>query len=267
MMNIKGDKNRYAADVMSKALGRPKHKQDSAMDRYIGSKLGEGQGPVAIRGKTEDSRRRDAAEEKAGGDGSDQDSDWDDDDDAAFAALREKRMAAMKKKSSREGEFKALGHGDYTQVAEDQFLPAVTASKYVVCHFFHADFERCKVMDKHLSLLARKYLPTRFISVDAEKTPFFVGKLAVKVLPTLVLFKDGIAVDRVVGFEDLGGDGEDFATAALERRIANKGIIVMLEQLRKGGMTKGDEAGRSRNIRKTDANGRGYDSDSDYDSA
>lgn len=34
-------------------------------------------------------------------------------------------------------------------------------------------------------------------------------------LPTVVLFRDGIAVDRIVGFEALGGS-DDFATKDLE---------------------------------------------------
>jgi hypothetical protein len=37
----------------------------------------------------------------------------------------------------------------------------------VVCHFFHKDFERCKIVDKHLGLLAKKYLETRFIKLSA----------------------------------------------------------------------------------------------------
>ena len=47
------------------------------------------------------------------------------------------------------------------------FLEAVTKTDNVVCHFFHRDFERCKLLDKHLSILARKYFDTRFIKVSA----------------------------------------------------------------------------------------------------
>ena len=47
------------------------------------------------------------------------------------------------------------------------FLEAVTKTDNVVCHFFHRDFERCKLLDKHLSILARKYFDTRFIQVSA----------------------------------------------------------------------------------------------------
>lgn len=38
---------------------------------------------------------------------------------------------------------------------------------------------RCKIMDKHLALLAPQHVEAKFIKIDAEKAPFFVGKLQV----------------------------------------------------------------------------------------
>ena len=32
------------------------------------------------------------------------------------------------------------GHGKYTEITEQEFLPNVTGSKNVVCHFYHKDF-------------------------------------------------------------------------------------------------------------------------------
>jgi hypothetical protein len=31
-----------------------------------------------------------------------------------------------------------------------------TTTENVVVHFYHRDFERCKIVDKHLALLAKK---------------------------------------------------------------------------------------------------------------
>lgn len=45
-----------------------------------------------------------------------------------------------------------------------------------------------------------------------KDAPFFTVKLGIKVLPCIVAFKGGVTVDRVVGFEELGGK-DDFATA------------------------------------------------------
>ena len=37
--------------------------------------------------------------------------------------------------------------GQYREIAQDQFLPSVTKNDNCVVHFFHNDFERCKIID------------------------------------------------------------------------------------------------------------------------
>ncbi|KHG27087.1 Uncharacterized protein F383_09423 [Gossypium arboreum] len=81
-----------------------------------------------------------------------------------------------------------------------------------------------KIMDKHLKALASKHLDTKFIKLDAENAPFFVTKLAVKTMPCVIIFRKGIAVDRLVGFQDLGGK-DDFVTRTLEVVLIKKGIV------------------------------------------
>ena len=54
---------------------------------------------------------------------------------------------------------------------EGDFLEIVTSTERCVCHFFHADFERCKIMNQHLALLAKKYFGTRFIRLSAPVSP------------------------------------------------------------------------------------------------
>lgn len=60
------------------------------------------------------------------------------------------------------------------QIEEKEFLETVTQTDRVVVHFFHRDFERCKIADKHLGTLANKYFRTRFIkiSVSASACPY-----------------------------------------------------------------------------------------------
>ena len=59
------------------------------------------------------------------------------------------------------------------QVAEGDFLEVVTTTPRVVCHFFHRDFERCKLLDHHLTALARTYIDTRFIRLSAPVCALF----------------------------------------------------------------------------------------------
>jgi thioredoxin-like negative regulator of GroEL len=47
------------------------------------------------------------------------------------------------------------------------------------------------------------------MKINAEKCPFFVEKLKIKVLPTIIYFIDGKSVHTVTGFDEFGGN-EDF---------------------------------------------------------
>jgi len=103
----------------------------------------------------------------------------------------------------------------------------VTAHSIVVVHFFHEEFVSCKVMDKHLRAIAPRAVGARFLRLNAAKAPFFVPKLKVKVLPTLVFFRDGVATGRQTGFEGLvsAATDEDFPTAKLVRHLAIAGVL------------------------------------------
>merc|ERR1719463_99121 len=77
-----------------------------------------------------------------------------DDVDSDLAALRARRLAKMKERAKKREELKAKGHGEYTEIVEEEFLKTVTSSEYVVCHFYHKNFESCKIADMHLRKLA-----------------------------------------------------------------------------------------------------------------
>lgn len=59
--------------------------------------------------------------------------------------------------------------------------------------------------------------------MNAEKAPFFIQKLMVRVLPTIIAFHQGVAMDeRVIGFQDLTQDLEpgresEFPTSAVRK--------------------------------------------------
>ncbi|PON71486.1 DnaJ-like [Parasponia andersonii] len=145
-------------------------------------------------------------------------------DDPELEKLHADRIAALKKEAEKREALKKQGHGEYREITEGDFLGEVTGSEKVICHFYHHEFYRCKIIDKHLKSLAPRHLDMKFIKLDAENAPFFVTKLGVKTLPCVILFRKGIAVDRLVGFQDLGGK-DDFTTKALENLLIKKGII------------------------------------------
>merc|ERR1719174_117162 len=119
----------------------------------------------------------------------------------------------MKEAHDKKLKYKQLGHGQYDEIEEEKFLKTVTASERCVVHFYHKNFEKCKIMDMHLRRMCRKFIGTRFVRLDAEKAPFFVEKLQIRTLPCAVVFNDGVAKGKQLGFDGLGG--EEFDTVQL----------------------------------------------------
>ncbi|CAL5011450.1 unnamed protein product [Urochloa decumbens] len=140
-------------------------------------------------------------------------------------ALRERRIQQMRRAAERRAKWRAMGHGEYSEVPEKEFFAAAKASERLVCHFYRDNWP-CKVLDKHLSILAKQHVETRFIKVHAEKAPFLTEKLRIVVLPTLAIVKNGKVEDYVVGFDELGGK-DDFSTEDLEERLAKSQVIVL----------------------------------------
>jgi thiol-disulfide isomerase/thioredoxin len=151
-----------------------------------------------------------------------------DDNDPVLEAIRQKRILEMKQAQAKHTENMAKGHGQYRTISQDEFLPECTgSSEFVAIHFFLNEFERCKIMDKHLKIIAPRHTTCKFLRIDAEKAPFFVTKLAIRTLPTLIVFQDGKAVDRLTGFEGLASaaDPDNFPTSKLQTWLADTGAI------------------------------------------
>jgi hypothetical protein len=118
-----------------------------------------------------------------------------------------------------------LGHGSYSELQDEKdFFETCKKSKHVVCHFYRDAAFRCKVVDKHLEILARNHIECKFVKINAERSQFLSDRLKIKVLPTIGLIRDNKPIDYIVGFTDLGNT-DDFDTEMLEWRIARSGII------------------------------------------
>ncbi|XP_078369518.1 thioredoxin domain-containing protein 9-like [Oculina patagonica] len=139
--------------------------------------------------------------------------------------LRDKRLEQLKKAEQQKREWLHKGHGQYNEIpGEKEFFKETKDSPRIVCHFFRDSTFRCKIVDKHLALLAPKHIEAKFVKVDAEKCHFLVERLKIRVLPTILLVKDGKFLDRIIGFDELGGHDE-FSTEMMEWRIARCGVI------------------------------------------
>ena len=139
------------------------------------------------------------------------------DDDHFTDRMREERMLQLKREQLAK---KSPTFGSYETINEEKKLMLMTTTtKTMVIHFAHKNFKRCRIMDQHMEILARKYPTTRFVRVYVENVPFLVDRMDIKVLPCVVSFIDGVGVDRLIGFEGVA-EGDQFASAELEARLS-----------------------------------------------
>ena len=88
-------------------------------------------------------------------------------EDPELQNLHAERIAKLQAEQEKRVQMHHKGHGQITEINEGEFLEVVTKSENVVCHFFHRDFERCKIMEKHMEVLAKRHFKTRFVRVSA----------------------------------------------------------------------------------------------------
>ncbi|XP_069844632.1 thioredoxin domain-containing protein 9 [Dipodomys merriami] len=187
-------------------------------------------------------------------------------DEDELEHLKEKRLAALRKAQQQKQEWLSKGHGEYREIpSERDFFQEVKESKKVVCHFYRDSTFRCKILDRHLVILSRKHLETKFLKLNVEKAPFLCERLRIKVLPTLALIKDGKTQDYVVGFTDLGNT-DDFTTETLEWRLGCSDILNYSGNLMEPPFQSQKKFGANfTKLEKKTIQGKKYDSDSDDD--
>mmetsp|Transcript_29378 Transcript_29378/g.30492 ORF Transcript_29378/g.30492 Transcript_29378/m.30492 type:complete len:240 (+) Transcript_29378:21-740(+) len=183
----------------------------------------------------------------------------DEDEEKLMQGIREKRLMekGMKPKArdrSREKKPLKYKYGEYREILESEFLDTLLKNEKVVCHFYHDEFEKCKIMDKHLTEIAFEHSETLFVKINAEKSPFFTTKLNIQVLPTVLLSQNGKVFERIIGFEGLEGT-EDFNTITLTRKLVLTKMIT--------GKNK-NEKGQIKMKKKTKLSHESEDSEDDY---
>ncbi|KAF7215555.1 thioredoxin domain-containing protein 9 [Nothobranchius furzeri] len=184
-------------------------------------------------------------------------------DEDELERLKERRLEELKKAQKQKQEWLSKGHGEFREIpSEKDFFSEVKESKKVVCHFYRNSTFRCKILDKHLAILAKKHVETKFIKLDVEKAPFLTERLRIKVIPTLALLLNGKTKDYVVGFSDLGNTDE-FSTEMLEWRLGCADVINYSGNLMEPPTGAKKSGSKFTKVEKKTIRGKGYDSDSD----
>jgi len=134
--------------------------------------------------------------------------------------IRQQRLKEMKKMATRKEEWIQIGHGQYQELKDEkEFFDEQKKSERFICHFYREATFRCKIVDKHMEILAKKHIESRFVKIDAERAMWLAQRLKIKVLPTIACILNSKTKDYIIGFDDLGGVDE-FPTEMLEWRLS-----------------------------------------------
>lgn len=188
------------------------YKQSELVERYQNSKLKKQDNPDEDSGSEDDDELLKML---------------DDESDPALTRIRDERMAALKQEFNRIDESTAdTEFGEIITVStEKQLMDLVTGNDTVIVHFYQANFEKCQKMNDKLKILAEKHLTVKVLAIEAKDAPFLVTKLGIKMLPFVVIYRQGKEVERLVGFEKLGNDANDFKYEALEQFLYSRNVI------------------------------------------
>lgn len=81
----------------------------------------------------------------------------------------------------------------------DQSFGMETATGTVIVDFTGEWCAPCRMMEPLLETVASEIPSIRFLRMDTDAQPATMARLNVRGLPTLLVFRDGQIVDRIVG--------------------------------------------------------------------
>ena len=140
--------------------------------------------------------------------------------------VRRKRLEEMRGNAMHRKEYLRKEHGEVHQLFDEkEFFSKMKGEDKMVVHFYRIGSEPCKVMTKHLKLLAFLHLETLFCEIDAEKSPYLSENLKIFMLPTLALISKEKVMDYIVGMDDFGGGGANFPTRNIKLVLQSKGML------------------------------------------
>lgn len=87
-----------------------------------------------------------------------------------------------------------------TQVkTQQEFEEALKHSGLVIVDFFATWCGPCKMIAPMLDKFSNEYSQAKFVKVDVDELGLLAQKYEISSMPTILLFKDGQQVDKIIG--------------------------------------------------------------------
>ncbi|XP_054845635.1 phosducin-like protein 2 [Eublepharis macularius] len=125
--------------------------------------------------------------------------DFDEEDMKAVEMYRKQRLKELKSLQ------KIQKYGELREISGEQYVKEVTNAPkdvWVVIHLYQSSIPMCSLINRHLSLLAKKFPETKFVKAVANSC---IKNYHDSCLPTLFVYKNGQIEARFVGITECGG--------------------------------------------------------------
>lgn len=90
------------------------------------------------------------------------------------------------------------------EIITEQNFDATTKEGVVLVDFFANWCGPCKMLTPVLEDLSQSMPNVKIVKVDVDNDGALAGRYGIQSIPNLIIFKDGKAVDQIVGFTSKG---------------------------------------------------------------
>ncbi|KFQ42714.1 Phosducin-like 2, partial [Nestor notabilis] len=143
--------------------------------------------------------------------------DFDEADREAIEKYRQQRLQEWKCLQRRQK------YGELREICGEQYVKEVTNAPedvWVIIHLYRSSIPMCSLVNKHLSLLARKFPEVKFLKAAVNSC---IQNYHDSCLPTLLVYKSGEIKGRFIGVAQCGG--MYLKEEELEWKLAEVGAI------------------------------------------
>uniref|UniRef100_A0ABM5GL65 Phosducin-like protein 2 n=1 Tax=Pogona vitticeps TaxID=103695 RepID=A0ABM5GL65_9SAUR len=142
---------------------------------------------------------------------------FDEEDMKAIEMYRKQRLEELKSLQKRQR------YGELLEISGEQYVKEITDAPkgvWVVIHLYGSSIPMCFVINRHLSLLARKFPETKIIKAIASSC---IENYSDSCLPTLIVYENGEIKGKFIGAAECGGP--NVTVEELEWKLAELGAV------------------------------------------